>query len=309
MIPPKLKIGQHIRIITNGGTNVTSGLVIDKAISALEAIGLKTSFCGHKSEDITAYINEINEAFLDPGIHGLLLADGIYEDDNFDQIDCDAIIANPKIIAGLAEASLLSIYLFYKTGLVNYYGPNLKMLGLSKTTEQCVAAMKEVLMINATIRLYPSSNYGIGNYQTKKNEIWIINEGMAEGQCMIGGNCFDNFSNIDVDYSLDYRDNIIVICGNQVHDIAELHRNLDLVLAKEGGKYISGLIIGGVEEEGITARQVNEAIKEKTPIAHIPVVANVNLVKSDPKFTLPIGGSLRVKIKRRNGVKIDIIEH
>ncbi|KEO71967.1 hypothetical protein EL17_20850 [Anditalea andensis] len=307
--PPKLKFGQRIRVIFPSAKVKPCTEVVHNAVVSLENVGLDISFSDPKATFPGNWAEDFNQAIMDPDIHGLLLATGIDNDHQFRRIDYEAIMTNPKIIFGMAEAPLLSLYLYQKTGLINYYGPNLSMLGRCDLREECLRAMTEILMVDATIRIFPSSYYGNGKYQIRKNEIWVIQEGMAEGKFMIVGNCTADIMALTFNGSYDYSGNIVFIDGNDFKDLQGLKNNIQMLINTKGGTNLNGLIIGAIEGTGISPHQVKKIIYDNVCLAKIPVLANVNFIKSDPKFTLPIGGVIRMNIKQNHHIKLDITEH
>ena len=62
---------------------------------------------------------------------------------------------------------------------------------------------------------------------------------------------------------------------------------------------VRGLVIGRFQKKSnITDDLIIKIIKTKKELDNIPVIANVDFGHTDPKITFPIGGEVKIAIKK-----------
>lgn len=109
-IPPKLKSGDHLRVIApaHSFSPKFTDEMKEQAIQGLEALGLKVSFGKYVNErdefDTTTVekrLEDLHDAFADPGVQAILPAmGGSSVNQLLKYIDYDLIQNNPKVFCG-----------------------------------------------------------------------------------------------------------------------------------------------------------------------------------------------------------------
>jgi muramoyltetrapeptide carboxypeptidase len=169
MIPPKLKTGDHVRVIAPSHSFSQQFTEPGKAqaIKGFERLGLSVSFGKYVYErndfqtaSVEHRLEDLHEAFADPGVQAIVPArGGSSVTQLLKHIDYELVKNNPKILCGLSDITALSYALYAKTGVVNYYGPHFTMLGSSRCIDYSFDSMQEVLMSEDIIRIKPSRYY------------------------------------------------------------------------------------------------------------------------------------------------------
>jgi muramoyltetrapeptide carboxypeptidase len=318
MILTKLRSGSHVRVIATSQNSERgiSNEVKRKAIKGLEKLGLKVSFGKYVEERLPVTkeqrAKDLHDAISDPDVQAIMpLAGGAKVEELLELLDFELIKSNPKMFIGMSGISELSFALLAKTGFVNYYGPNFSMLGSVSSGEELLQAMKEILMVDATIRLYPSRQYH--NYANRsghlpeEERIWGLNGGTALGKC-IGGNYFNLDLLLGSQFMPSLTGAVVFIEDNgQLSLSGDAKPALESVVNDLCSQGVSGLMFGQFgEDSGITREWLTNLVKSKKELSDVPVVANVDFGQEASKLTLPIGGMLRLEVKGQE-VKIDAI--
>lgn len=322
MIPPKLKAGDHVRVIapshsfapTFGKKNK------EQAIAGFEKLGLKVSFGKYVEElndfDTTTVkhrLEDLHEAFADPGIQGIVPArGGSSVTQLLKHIDYDLIKNNPKILCGLSDITALSYALYAKTGIVNYYGPHFTMLGTSRCVDYSFESIQKNLMSEAVTEIKPSDYYNnaLGETQLILNEgYWTINEGKAEGKSIAGNFLTTNFM-LGSDFMPDLSDTVLFMEENHILDYKDVQNELQSILNQAGTGSIRGLVFGRFQKEtSMTRELLTKMVKSKEELVDLPVIGNVDFGHTAPMLTIPIGGKVRLEAQEGDNIKIEILEH
>ena len=167
-IPGKLCEGDEIRVISPA----TSLAVITPetrqiALTNLEKMNFKITF-GENAEEcdmfssssIESRIEDLHNAFRDPGVKGILTTLG---GNNCNQLlrflDYDIIASNPKVFCGYSDITAIATAIYSKTGLVTYSGPHFSTFGMSKGLEYTTASFEKCLLNENPFTLHPSDEW------------------------------------------------------------------------------------------------------------------------------------------------------
>ena len=126
--PPKLRQGDHIRIISPSSSVASIG-GFDANVSAkvrLESMGYTVSFSNNYlandefgSASITERVDDLHQAFVDPSIKAILASIGGFNSNELlPHLDYELIKANPKIICGYSDTTAILTAIFAKTGMI-----------------------------------------------------------------------------------------------------------------------------------------------------------------------------------------------
>lgn len=326
LIPPKLKIGDNLRIISpSKSLSVVPDNFRKNAYNILTDLGLNISYSKNafeidsfESSSIASRISDINDAFLDKSIKGILTSCGGFNTNQLlKYIDFDLIKKNKKILCGFSDISVLLNAIYTKTGMITYYGPNFAVFGLKEKDNYTIDYFKKCVFENKPIDVKPSDYYYEESWYKKyyKKELYknngpiVINPGNMNGT-IIGGNVGTFYLLNGTEYMPKFNNKILFLEDDQ--EGTDLSYNFDRHLVsltqQKGFDKIKGIVIGRFENDSkITIDRLKQIIKTKEELKNIPIIANVDFGHTNPCFTFPIGG--RCRITNDNDLKIKIIDH
>lgn len=322
MIPPKLKEGDHVRIIAPSHSispEFTKEMEA-QAIEGLKKLGLSVSFGKYVREiddfqttTVEHRLEDLHDAFADPDVQAVIpVRGGSSVSQLLKHINYDLIKDNPKILCGLSDITALSYALYKMTGVVNYYGPHFTMLGASRVADYSFESMKKTLFSDGDVILEPSKYYNNTEYERELilNEgFWTIKEGKAEGKS-IAGNLLTTNLTMGSQYMPDMSDSILFLEENFILDYKDVQNELQSILNTPGTDSVRAIILGRFQRKtGMTRELLTKIIKSKKELEHIPVVGNVDIGHTAPMLTIPVGGTVRVEASEGDEIKIEVIEH
>jgi len=325
IIPPKLKQGDEIRVISpSRSLAIISPEVIEIAKERLKKLWLKVTFSKYAKEkdefdssSIKSRIEDIHEAFLDKKVKAILTAIGGFNSNQLlKYLDYNLIKSNPKILCGYSDITVLQNAIYTKTGLVTYSGPHFSTFGMVKGIEYTVEYFRKCLMEEKSFEIKPSEFWSDDSwYKDQDNRKFIknkgysiINGGEAEGT-LIGGNlCTLNLlQGTEFMPLLDGK--ILFLEDDELSTPPIFDRDLQSLIHQPGFEKIRGIVIGRFQVRSDMSRElIEKIIKTKEELKRIPVVANVDFGHTTPQITFPIGGKAKL-FAQSNQVKLEIIEH
>ncbi len=200
--PQRLKRGDTVAIVSpSSGAAEMFPNIYENGIKNIEkyfGLKIKEYSTARKSNDYLykhpkERAEDINNAFEDKDVKAIFTSIG--GDDSvriLDYLDMKVIRKNPKIIVGFSDSTTLSDYIYYKTGIVTFYGPSV-MAGFS----QMKAFPKSFLEMFKDLMFKPHENYeyhnfsfwsdGYPEWSEKKNTGKINKEHENEGWHWIQG--------------------------------------------------------------------------------------------------------------------------
>lgn len=322
MIPPKLKAGDHIKVIapSHSFSPKFTREWRDKAENSLKELGLTVSYGKYVDErddfnttTIEHRLEDLYDAFADPGVQAIIPAKGGSSANQLlKHLDFDLIKKNPKVFCGLSDITELANAIYAKVGLVTYYGPHFTMIGASSLVDHSIKNMKETFLSDEPVHLHPSKYYCNSEWEREVivNEgFWTINEGKAEAKS-IGGNLLSFSILAGGEFMPDIEGCILFLEENKIIDFRGVQKELQSILNHPQGDKIRGLIIGRFQRQtGMTRELLTKIIKSKEELEGVPVVGNVDFGHTAPMVTFPIGGTVKLEAHRDDAVKIEILKH
>jgi muramoyltetrapeptide carboxypeptidase LdcA involved in peptidoglycan recycling len=324
IIPSKLRSGDKIRIIApSRSISLLNKETCDIADQRLSQLGLEVSFGKHVEENdkfnsssIKSRIEDLNEAFADKSINGILTVIGGFNSNQLlNYLDFDLIRKNPKILCGYSDITALSNTIYSKTGLISYSGPHYSSFGQKLHFDYTLEYFKRCLFESTPFDLIASQQWSDDPWyknQEERNLIdnegyWIINNGKASGSILGANLCTFNLLQ-GTDFMPNLADSILFLEDDELTFPAEFDRNLQSVIHLPGFNKVRGIVIGRFQKVSeISKNALEEIIKTKEKLNHLPVIANVDFGHTDPKVTFPIGGV--ATIEANDKAKITISEH
>src|SRR3989344_7509136 len=155
MIPPKLKIGDEIRIISPASS---MAIIFPKQREItkrrLGELGFKVTFSKNIEERdefdsslIKSRVDDIHEAFLDKNVKGILTTIGGFNSNQLlKYLNYKIIKSNPKMLCGYSDITALQNAIYKKTCLVTYSGPHFSTFGMLKSIDYTLEYFKKCLI-------------------------------------------------------------------------------------------------------------------------------------------------------------------
>jgi muramoyltetrapeptide carboxypeptidase len=295
--PSPLKPGDTIGILSPAGPLYGDKLNdYEKGLAYLVQCGYRV-LEGRAVRDLNGYLagsdedraHDFNGLFDNPDVKAIICSRGGYGSARIlSKIDYETVRKNPKIFVGYSDLTVLQLALYQKCGLVTFSGPMVAMdLGrdLEPATEfsfwQQVTLAGEHSFIMQEMGALPI----------------VYRNGCAEGRLL--GGCLTSLNNlVGTGYLPDFTDCILIL-----EDIAEEIYKIDRYLAQLLQAGILGQVRGLVFGQFIDCDQpqdmkpslsLDEVFRYYADQLHIPAMANFPYGHGRVKFTLPMGGRVRM---------------
>lgn len=325
IIPPKLHSGDIVRIIAPSRSLSIIGKESRKiANSRFAELGLILTFSKHGEEtdnfassNIQSRIEDLHAAFLDPDVKAIFTVIGGFNSNQLLRyIDWNIIKNNPKIFCGYSDITALNNAFFAKTGLITYSGPHYSTFGQKLYLDYTLEYFKKCLMEDNPFKIFASSQWSDdewyinqGNRKPINNrEYFVIQEGNAEGTAIGGNLCTFNLLQ-GTEYFPKIENTILFIEDDYTSEPHTLDRDLQSLIHQPEFKSVRGIVIGRFQKKSnMTNNLLTQIIKTKKELKDLPVVASVDFGHTDPKITIPIGGTVRLNVSKQT-TKIEFTEH
>jgi muramoyltetrapeptide carboxypeptidase LdcA involved in peptidoglycan recycling len=324
--PPKLKKGDHIRIIAPAGSlSMIEKTQIEYAKTKLEEIGLRVTFGENVYESdkfisskITSRIHDLHTAFQDENVNGILSVIGGFNSNQLlSHIDYDLIKTNPKIFCGYSDITALENAIYAKTDLVTYSGPHFTTFGMLKGLDYTVQYFKKCLFNDEPFEVIPSKEWSEDAFWLNQEErvfipnkgVEVIQEGEAEGVSLGGNLCTFQLLH-GTEYMPNLKDSIIFLEQDVINSdyfVVEFDRDFQSLIHQKGFDGVRGIVIGRMNKNSKMSIDLLRGIIESKGIFHIPVVYGYDFGHTTPHITVPIGG--KVSLHAKDGeVKLKFLE-
>lgn len=322
MIPKKLQQGDTIRVIApSRSLAIISEEIRDIANTVFNAYGIGVTYGTHVEEidqfvssTVASRIEDLHDAFFDENVDAIFTAIGGYNSNQLlSQIDFDLIEANPKILCGYSDITILANAIYQKTGLVTYLGPHYSTFGMKHGNEYTIEYMEKCLIDNQPFMIYPSETWSDDEwYMDQEDRVFIENTGYRffnveqtiEG-IMVGGN-LDTFSLLfGTEYMPSLKDKIVLIEDDCLTTKEGFDRHLTSLIQQPEFCDVKALVIGRFQKGSkIDDETLDSIIQTKVELRDVPIITNVDFGHTTPMLTLPIGGVMSIS---KNDGKIKIV--
>ena len=295
MIPEKLDKEDEIRIIAPScSLSRICSDIYDSALAFLQAQGFNVTFSRNcremnffQSSSVRSRVDDLHEAFADKNVKAVMACIGGFNaNEILPYLDYELIKANPKILCGYSDITVLLNAVYAKTGIVTYHAPHFAALGFLDKREYTQKYFSECMMGEKPFVVKPS--------ETARNYT-VIQEGECEGE-IIGGNlCTLNLLQ-GTPYMPDINNKILFLEDDNImgdYFLCEFDRNLQSLLQVSGAESIKGIVFGRFDKScKMTEDMIKAIIKEKVS-PDIPIIFGVDFGHIYPMFSFPIGGKVR----------------
>jgi len=328
LIPEKLKKGDEIRIVSPAQSMaIVSDDNIKLAKKKLESYGFKITFSKNCREEdllhsssIQSRVDDLHEAFTDKNVKAILTSIGGFNSNQLlSSLDFNLIKNNLKILCGYSDITVLANAITTKTGLVTYSGPHFSTFAMQQESEYNEKYFKKCLMEERGFILESSETWSDDLWfvdqdkrDLKKNKgLQILNEGEAEGK-IIGGNlCSFNLLS-GTEFMPDLTGAVVFLEDDDMvgEDFArEFDRNLQSLIQQRSFNKVRGIIFGRFQVSSkMNLEKIKYIINTKKELRDIPIVIDANFGHTNPIFTFPIGGIVKVMAQKGN-VELKILKH
>ncbi len=325
MIPKKLKSGDEVRIIAPSRSMALIGEDCKKiATERLEKLGLKVTFGKYVDETDEDYmctsvehrVEDLNQAFKDKNVKAILTVIGGFNSNQLlNYIDYEAIKQNPKILCGFSDITALSNSIYTKTGLVTYSGPHYSSFGMVKGFEYTLEYFKKMFFQEQEFEITSSKEWSDDAWFIdqenrefiKNNGMFVINEGIAEGEIVGGNLCTLNLLQ-GTQYMPNIENKILFLedddqAGNVY--LMEFDRDFQSLIHMPEFKKVKGIVLGRAQKSvEMNNSKWIKLIKNKPELKNIPVIAGADFGHTTPIFTFPVGGYAKLEAKEN---KIELL--
>jgi muramoyltetrapeptide carboxypeptidase len=324
--PPALVAGDTIAIVSPSSSIAASvPRRTRRGIAELERLGFRVQVQEHalRTGEHTAAIIEqraqdLNAAFSDPGVAGILCSVGGWAASALlDRLDYAAMAANPTALIGYSDATALLVAIWTCAGLSVVYGPALlpqfgEYGGLHHYT---LNAFRRTMMDAQPGPLAPSPTWLTERlrwdiederprHEARGPQVRCVRSGVAEGPliaahlgtllALAGTPYWPKLGGVVLALELDEH----TTPGSFDRAVVQLR----LAGVLEG---VAALVVGRVPPAcGVTTAVLDEVLLRETARAPVPIVADLPFGHTDPVVCLPFGVRARVEATEAPGLEL-----
>ena len=292
MLPPCLVPGDAIGIVAPSNP-VTSDLEVQftAGVTFLETLGFHIVIGQHVPSTSWGYAaspqekaDDLNRMFADPAVHAIVCAQGgTTANACLPHLDWNVIRANPKILLGISDITVLLNAITHTTGLITFHGNDVLWGFGRQPTPYDVNEFKRCLMAGAIGLIPPNA--------PRKT----VRGGAAEGKLWGGNlNCLQKL--IGTPYFPDLTDAILFIEAlNIIPERCDplFHQLLHMGIFDR----VRGVVIGfndGLQNDPDATHQMEEILVRITSGYAFPVLKVNDFGHNCPNTVLPVGGNARL---------------
>lgn len=296
--PSPLKKGDTLGIIAPAG-QMRDIPRFEKGITVLKEMGFKLKFPRdlwpgreYLADSDKNRAKEFNFLFRDDETKGLISLRGGYGCLRMlDKIDLELVAANPKLVVGFSDITILQNYLYQQTGLVSLHGPVVTSLATNSRDS----------LVNLHLALT-----GRKPFNTALKEIEVLRDSRDVTGPLIGGNLASMVTLLGTSYDFSWKGAIVFL-----EDVNEPLYKIDRMLTqlKLAGKFeqLGGLILGDFSSAALTSRgdiatfreTVWARVLELCSEQSIPIWGNFPAGHCDRNHCFPLGAEVTMKVGKR----------
>lgn len=304
ILPPTLKPGDKVGLISPSNTVADRLEVMDKAIGQLErelniqivsgeyAFGQRFYTSGTVEEKL----NDLHQMVADPDVKAIFFSiGGKVAIELIDRIDYELIKKNPKIFLGISDSTTILNPIYAMTGLITFFGFEMHEFGRRDMPFE-IEMMKKVLFDGENIDYYQNKNWCDFYSSKARYHGWnCIRLGKAEGK-LVGGTANSIILLGQSEYCPDFKDNILVL-EDFMKSKNDIHRILSYFRLHGVFDIISGLILGyfcGSDSNAKLGndRELRDLVLEITDGYDFPIMQVGEIGHYVENIILPIGGKV-----------------
>lgn len=294
----------------------------------IEPVFMKNSLKGidYLEDHPEARAQDLKDAFMDDSIKGIICAIGgddtykllpyLLEDEEFK----DAVKNNPKLFTGYSDTTINHL-MFYKLGMVTYYGPNF-ICDLAELSNEMLPYTKEAFkgyFKESQVKYFKSSEFwyeertdfleravGTDKVRHKEERGYEILQGHGVFKGKLLGGCLESFYDILTNtrypdekdicerYSIfpsldEWKDKILFIeTCEETPTPEEFEKELTELMNTGIFEVIRGIIVGKPQDEAYY-EEYKEILKKVINNKEMPILYNINFGHAYPRCIIPYG--------------------
>lgn len=289
--PQPLKKGDVLGIVAPAGM-LSDESLFHSGVRILGEMGFEVKFprdlwpgAGYLADCDDNRVSELHTLLRDSDVKGIVCMRGGYGCLRIlDKINLDLVAANPKLLIGFSDITILLNYLYKKTGLVSLHGPTLTTL--AGATQESLERFQKCLLGHWTERI-------------RDKKISQLQGTATVTGPLIGGNLASLTTLLGTQYDLSWSDSIVFL--EEVNEpIYKVDRMLTQLAA--AGKFhgVKGVIIGdfsapksGDKNQNLRYKElVWERVLELCGNSLLPVWGDFPAGHCSHNITFPLGAEV-----------------
>jgi muramoyltetrapeptide carboxypeptidase LdcA involved in peptidoglycan recycling len=270
-----------------------------------------------ESSPVEGRVSELNEAFADAGVAGMLTIIGGYNSNQLlARLDYDLIRENPKVLCGFSDITALATAIHAKTGLVTYSGPHFSTFSMERGLRYTLDHFERCLIREGPYEVEPAEHWSDDPWYLNQDNrdlvpnpgYEVLNEGEARGT-LLGGNLGTLALLFGTPYMPDLEGTILLLEDDEEIQPHHFDRTLQSLLHQPDFGGVRGIVLGHFQRaSNMDLETLAEIVRSKPELDNIPVVANASFGHTTPNFTFPIGGTGALRARAGN-VELRIETH
>lgn len=240
-------------------------------------------------------LDDIHKMFADPTVNAVLFSVGGHTAiDLVDRLDYSLIQKNPKIFAGISNATILLNAVFAQTGLITFHGLEFTHFGPFEVPYN-IKSIQDTWFSTSIPQINPNSNWKTLKGVPSRYKGWrSIRDGEATGT-LIGGNVGAIWQLLHTPYFSPIKNSILVVEA-YLYPKKKLHEFFSYLRVHQVLDQINGLIIGhclGSDDPEVAGndRDIADIILEISSDHTFPIIEIGEIGHQVENFQLPIGAT------------------
>jgi muramoyltetrapeptide carboxypeptidase len=281
--PPCLRPGDRVRLISPASTPEEAG--VRRCASIFEAWGLRVELGRHVFREHCYLagtdderLDDLNEALRDPGIRAIIATRGgrgAYR--IADRVDFAAARADPKLVVGFSEITILHLALWKQCRLVGVHGP-LASWSTELVGPASVAALRSALMTDAPVVLKTDASEPTAALTT---------HGRASG-ILLGGN-LDMIASA-AGWALPSLDGAILLVEGAGMALGQIDRQLTMLANAGHLNGVRGVAAGQFTNCGTHGEWTAvDILRDRLAGLRVPILGGLPIGHGRSPATLPLG--------------------
>ncbi len=326
--PPALQAGDTIAIVSPSSSIAAAfPRRARRGIAELHRLGFHVQVQEHAlrtGEHTTAVIErraqDLNAAFSDPGVAGILCSiGGCAASALLDRLDYEAMAANPTVLIGYSDATALLVAIWARAGLSVVYGPALlpqfgEHGGLHRYTSN---AFRRTMMDAQAGPLAPSPTWiterlqwDVEDEHSRRDahgpQARTVRSGGAEGP-LLAAHLGTLLALAGTPYWPDLGGVVLALELDEHATPGSFDRAVVQLRLAGALERVAALVLGRVPPAcGVTTAVLDEVLLRETARAPVPIVADLPFGHTDPVVCLPFG--VRVRVEATAAPTLELLE-
>lgn len=298
LLPHPLRAGDTVALLSPSSP-VEDSLALQLAREALEALGLRVALGAHAGArrgylagDDAARAADLNAAFADPAIRGIVCVRGGYGAMRLlPRLDYAAVRRDPKPVLGYSDITALLCGLAAQTGLVGFHGPV-----AAGSWPAFNAAQFRQLLLERALPEYANPQERGDDLLVRQNRTVTITGGRARGP-LVGGNLAVLAALVGTPYLPEFDGAILFL-----EDVGEAPYRIDRMFAtlRLAGLLdrVAGVVFGQCTDckpgDGYGSLTLEQILDDYLRPLGIPAYRGAQIGHLREQFIVPVGGQVEL---------------